>query len=655
MGVYFRRKKGRLLKTKLFIFVALVAVTMMAKSTEPINCTLQGAVGRKMDALLNERVYSPLAQGRIFNEAVNAFRTKWDDTANPGSGNWQGEYWGKTMLGYTGAWRYTEDARLKEFIERKSLELIREFQEEDGYIGTYSNKYFIGAVKPAKPWSVWTCNLWNRKYTIWALTEAAQITGNKEILSAAEKAMNHWIESLRHEGMTVRESGAFSGFMSMSILKPLLVLWRETNNVKFRKFADELVNEWRLPGPREETLPNLLVNAFSECEIHKWAPNSKVWAKAYETMSCLEGLVEYWRITNDEQVLKAVQCMVAKLEKEEMNAMWSVGHFDHFTHSAALQSGGSEPCDVVHWLRVNRELFLTTGNPHYLDLMEKAFYNAFLAGTFRDGKWVAHMVRSHGSRHLSAPPQTGMLYHQCCVDNQPRGFYTFAETALTRAPDGTACLNFFSDLSAALGPLKVATQGNYPISDTITLFTNTVEPCRLRLRIPDTAAALTINGKRFDRSANPWAEIELRSEQTWVVKFDFLIQVIDAPFAADYNRDNVYERDVLGWSKSVFTMAARNPEMVGLWRTEPVARLMRGPLVLAKARAVGATREETFNFKSIDRQDYKCELAPLNPTSTWGAWRATFRKDGVAFTVNVCDYSSAADYDDPSNFFSVFF
>ena len=146
------------------------------------------------------------------------------------------------MLSYTGACRYTGDPALRRFVEEKALALIREFQQPDGYLGTYADPYFIGAKPPKKPWTVWTCNLWNRKYTIWALTEAAEVTGNREILRGAERAMDHWIESLRHEKMSVRESGAFCGFMSMSILKPLLVLARDANSAKFEAFADELVS-----------------------------------------------------------------------------------------------------------------------------------------------------------------------------------------------------------------------------------------------------------------------------------------------------------------------------------------------------------------------------------------------------------------------------
>lgn len=632
-----------------------ILLTAAALTAVPLSdVTVQGAVGAKMDRLLTERVFSSHAQGKVFDEAVEAFRTKWDDTHRPGFGFWQGEYWGKTMLGYTGAYRYTRDPTLRRFIEEKALGLIREFQRPDGYLGTYADPYFIGAKPPQKPWTVWTCNLWNRKYTIWALTEAAEVTGNAEILRGAERAMEHWIASLRHEKMSVRQSGAFCGFMSMSILQPLLVLAQDTHNAAFLAFADELVSEWRLEGPIEETLPNLLSNAFNDRPVHTWAPNSKIWAKAYEMTHCLEGLTAYARARNDGRVLEAVRRLAAKLERDEMNPMWSVGHFDHFTHAAARQSGMSEPCDVVHWLRLNRALFLATGDKHYLDLMEKAFYNAFLAGTYRDGKWVSHIVRSHGTRHLAAPPQTGMLYHQCCVDNQPRGFYAFAETICTVGEDGVVQLNFLSDASVSVGDFKIQVRGNYPVSDVLTLYTDTPKPRPLKVRLPDTVRSISANGKVLPADGG-WVTLDLKGEQATVLRLDMDVRLMDAPFGADYDSSNRYEADLADWTPAVFEQLDRTPEMKGLARMVPGARLMRGPLVLAKCRAVGTTRAETLDFASVDRKGWSCVLEPMFCDRTWGAWKATFTKGSETFSVSVGDYQSAADVDDATNWFSVFF
>jgi len=114
-----------------------------------------------------------------------------------------------------------------------------------------------------------------------------------------------------------------------------------------------------------------------------------------------------------------------------------VRFFDHFTHAAACPNATTEPCDITPWICINRDLFMATGRAHYLENIEFAFYNAFLAGVYSDGTWGAHSVRSHGTCHQTAPHQVGMKYHQCCIDNMPRTFADFADTVLTRGSDGS--------------------------------------------------------------------------------------------------------------------------------------------------------------------------------------------------------------------------
>jgi len=100
-------------------------------------------------------------------------------------------------------------------------------------------------------------------------------------------------------------------------------------------------------------------------------------------------------------------------------------------------------------------------------------------------------------------------------------------------------------------------------------------------------------------------------------------------------------------------------------RRTPAATVMRGPLVLAKGRAVGTSRAETLEFNTINRQGgWKLSLAEMKRTAsnagTWGAWNLTLEKDvpekGVEKkTVPVADYWSVSCVDDPENWFSLWF
>ena len=142
----------------------------------------------------------------------------------------------------------------------------------------------------------------------------------------------------------------------------------------------------------------------------EWYPGD-TWAKAYEMMSCLDGLLELYRVTGTEKYFAAVRAMYDLLVKYELNPLFSVGFNDQFSSANRQINGITEPCDVIHWMRVCYELFTLTGESKYMDSFELAYYNAFLAGSFKDGRWGARGVRSHG-RHL-VEHQLRLKYSHC--------------------------------------------------------------------------------------------------------------------------------------------------------------------------------------------------------------------------------------------------
>lgn len=154
--------------------------------------------------------------------------------------------------------------------------------------------------------------------------------------------------------------------------------------------------------------------------------------------------------------------MYALLEKYELNVLFSVGYNDQFINAAGHMNAITEPCDVVHWMRLCYELFTLTGESRYMDSFELAYLNPFLASVFDDGKWGARGVRSHG-RHLIAH-QCGFEHNHCCVNNLPRGFMNAAQAAVMRGEAGLY-INLFSDFDAKLryedGQDAVSIRGSY--------------------------------------------------------------------------------------------------------------------------------------------------------------------------------------------------
>ena len=628
------------------VAISCVAAAMdVCESPRLSDVRLTGFVGDKIDRFLSRRVFSDFARQEMFAEAERAFDTHFDDDpSHPGAGYWQGEYWGKEMLGLVEGALYGHDDDLKAWALERARELIRRHQRPDGAITTYRDEEYLSYSQG------WNWNLWGRKYTLWAFIEIYEATGAQDVLLAARRLMDQQIEMLRRLKLPIWETGCYVGLPSMSVLKPLLLLYRHTKDPRYLQYAREIVAGWRRVG---NPAPNLLVNAFSERPVADWYGVPHEWAKAYEFMSCLEGLVEFYRTTGESDVLDAVERIWDKLVRDETNPVGTVAYFDHFFNAARMTNGASEPCDSTHWIRVSRELFLVTGKVRYLDAIERTFLNGFLAGVWRDGSWGAHMVRSHGCRHRAAPLQVGMQHTQCCVANMPRTFFDIARTSVTRTKDGMVSVNLFTDCEAAFGETKVKVVGNYPVSEDFSISVDSPTPVTVRFRVPEWCPSLTVDGKTVwmleTKAIGGWKDLGIVTCKTFAVHLDMPVNVVSfgrVPYVACQSE----------WAWKFWAYPEENPEAGRYFRTVPAARLERGPLILAKARAVGCTAAEIFDFESVDGRGFSAKLEPTTCPGVWGAWKATLTgHNGEKVETTVCDFQSAADYDDASNAFSVWF
>ena len=635
------------MKKRVMTVVLLMALAAGAgdlqRAPTAAEARLDGAIGAKADRFLKERVFSDYARTTMFAEAERAFDTKFDDDpSHPNAGYWQGEYWGKQMLGLVEGAEYGHDEGLKTWCLERTRALIAKHQRADGYLSSYRDPELLEY--PQR----WNWNLWGRKYTLWAFLAVYRATGAKDVLAAAAKLMDQQIEMLHKKGIPIWRTGCYVGLPSMSVLKPLLILHRETKEPRYLDYAKEIVAGWRRGG---DAAPDLLTNAFKDGPVADWYPQPHEWAKAYEFMSCLEGLVEYARVTDDGTVLEAVERIWEKLVRYEANPVGTVAYFDHFANAASIPSGGSEPCDSTHWIRVCRELYLLTGRARYLDWLERAFVNGFLAGVYRDGKWGAHMVRSHGTRHRAAPRQVGMNNTQCCVANIPRTFYDVATTAVTRGDDGSVSVNLFIDSTTRFDGGTVTVTGGYPFSSKVRASVDLPGRRKVRFRVPDWCQDFKVDGKLvlflYSRVKGGWEEREIDGPRTFEIDFTTKPRVV--------HFDRVVRWPDQGWARWFFETPDENPEMKGMLRQEPGARVEYGPLLLAKAKLAGTTREATFAPETFNGRCTEAKLEPRPAQGVMGAWTLELDDGTRKLSVPVCDYPSAADFDDADNWFSIWF
>lgn len=614
---------------------------------QPADVKLKGAIGKKIDTFIQERVLSQHAKEAIFDEAERAFWNPIDDQLGT-AGEWRGEFWGKLAISAARVQNYTQDKDLKDFLKKTAYNVMAT-QHDDGYIGSYKNKLFLKVDDPTinRPKMGWACpwcwNLWCRKYTLWGLLAIYETNQDAMILESARRSADQYIDMLHDNNIKICDTGTFEGMPSMSILKPMLILYRYTGDKKYLDFSKEIVSYWNRDG---NPAPNFFRNVMKADPIHEWYPMPEKWAKAYEMMSCLQGLVEYYRVTGDKKALETVKEMHARIWKHERNIIDGVGYNDMFVGAVNEINGVTEICDSIHWMRLSYELFLVTGDAKYMDILETTALNAFLAGIYRDGKWAARGVRSH-TNHMTSPGQKSQYSH-CCVNNVPRGFMDIAQSVAMADKNNNIYVNLYIPAVVNIDNTKIEISDGYLQTGEVFIKASAKSPKTIKFRIPSWSKKFSVDGKSY---TGEWAEVKLEGDKKFCVKFDFTPRIVHSNLkATNYPQNcNTTNRWIANYGQM--------PDY-SMLRKEPAATIRVGPILLARTKKNGNTDKEMFDFKSINNTKSRVlSLIPSTSQYSMCAWVIVIdTPDGVMRT-KVCDFSTAGDEmsDDNTRLFSIFF
>ncbi len=616
---------------------------------------LLGSVGAQTDDFLCKRVLSDFAKKEIFGEATRAHLERRDD--ENAVGFWRGEFWGKLAISAVRTYKYTGDESLKAFLVANAHELLT-YQDSDGYLNSYRNPDNILAAditdtKAIMGWECnWNWNVWCRKYTLWGLLEIYEISGDKKILDGAVKLCDHLIAQLESMGLRLCDVGTFNGLASGSILKPVLILYRITEDKKYLDFCINEVKAWE----REDGhAPNIIKNALDMKPVHTWYPDPNSWAKAYEMLSCLDGLCELYRLTGDKKYFDTCDKMYDLIREHEMNVLFSVGYNDQFSHGAVHENSLTEACDIIHWMRLGSELYKLTGNVKYMDDMERAFINPFLAASFSDGAWAARVVRS--STRNEKATQMDMKYSHCCTNNMPRGYLNAAESYITT--DGNAVfVNMYTDFEGSIltgsGKVNVKISGTYLRDGRVKISFTCEAPVKIALRIPSFSYGTVINtdGKEMIAKSSGYFTFDIDKNNTDItVSFTFRAEIRD--FGGDV------EEIPKGDFRLKRFVESKLPYDSSYMIKNRRSTLLYGPLLLTRSRKCGNSRDEMFgNDKTVCGGEYTCTLTPTEkPEGIREAFKAVFESEYDRFETTVCDFASGSnDYvGDDMELFSIWF
>jgi len=573
------------------------ATTPVADQFTPLfagNVKLTGHIGQQLDTLIAARYTSDFARQEIYPETVAALRQRVDDKLGNGSGYWQGEFWGKWMLGAIAAQRYTGDPALKDFI-RKAIREALVTQDTNGYIGTYS--------KTDMTKGGW--NVWGMKYTLWALVEAHDLLGDADSLAAARRQMDYLMTFVGPGKTEITNTGNFNGLPSSSILQPLVMLYRDTGEPRYLDYAKYIAGQ----------LPGVMTKGLRGEPLHDWFPQPEKWAKAYEFTHCVEGLVELYRVSGNADYLRAAQNIAADIIQNERTIVGNVSMDDKFAHAPLWTDAYSEVCDAVYWERLCATLLRLTGEVTYAHELERTLYNSLCGSMNAAGTWGVRRLALKAP-HLVSAKHCWLEHQQCCVANAPRGFLQVAECAVMTARDGVVVNLYvpgeFKSVLPAGGELELVAETDYPESGVVNLRVNPAHPQNfsIALRISDWSKQTTVkvNGSPL-KGVKPDSYFKIT--RTWTAGDRIELQF-------DMRR-----------------RVARFPDA-----GQKFVAVERGPVVLAWDSALTNTAMNAAVDLATDKDGCVRLQARPAPAGFWMAFDAPLVGGG---SLALCDYSSVGE------------
>jgi len=467
---------------------------------------------------LNERLNANLIQRLLNIDETGILECYYN---RPGKQTWVGEYTGKYLHAASRVWRSTKNPQLKEQMDR-IVDILISCQNDDGYLGTYL---------PANYWTDW--DAWAHKYNILGLLSYYSVTGYKPALDACVKMGDLLCRTFGENPGQRRiiDNSPHMGMASTSVLEPMTYLYRFTGDKKYLDFCNYIIKSYDM-----ENGPKIISTLTTIGKVDKTGNG-----KAYEMMSNFTGMVKLYQLTGNKKILQAVENAWNDISAHKLYITGTTSEGEFFKADFVLPAGNDvhmgEGCVTTTWLQFSQALYYLTGEPKYINEIEKSIYNHLFAAENPETGCVSYYTALQGKK-----PYRCNIDSHCCLASVPRGIAAIPELAYAKNSGNGFCINLYSTgkLDGKIFTKEgkeVAVQCNiqssFPEGGKSTITITPVKSCefKLSLHVPDWCKNFkaVVNGKTMTGIPGQYLDIE----QTWgknsviSVSFDMNIQKLD--------------------------------------------------------------------------------------------------------------------------------
>lgn len=357
--------------------------------------------------------------------------------------------------------------------------------------------------------------------------------------------------------------------------------------------------------------------------------------KAYEMMSCFEGLIEFYRVTGIEKWKTAFVHFVHFVLESDVTIIGCSGcTHELFDHSSVRQANTKydgvvqETCVTVTWLKTCYQMLCLTGDAKFADSMELSYYNAMLGavnteastanGGFPFDSYSPLVYGKRGRKVGGYKVMEGGQAYGCCACIGSAELAAGVLSSVMASKTGLVFLQYFSGLVHTKTPssrkITLEIDTSYPAKGNvrITVRPDQAEQFTLAFRIPQWSkrAVGWVNGLEGQVEAGEYFTVSRCWENGDIVmlEFDMRTAVLYAP---DYKDDPAAKRHIA---------------------------LKRGPVILARDQRFGEDLQKPVKILT-DEEGFAIVSPSCDATFRRNQEFLVYQVDARPF--HAVDYSSA--------------
>ena len=395
---------------------------------------------------------------------------------------WSGEFIGKYITGAYFSYKLSKNEKLKKRIIDVIDELIS-YQDSDGYLGTYSDEAKLTGANSFEPDKVGvTWDSWNHYHVLFGMLLWYKETKYDRFIECILKVADYYLNNFYNGKKDLSSIGSTE--MNLAIYHFFGCLYNETKDKRYLDFALKIEEDMKNADNAEDYLKVGLEHIdFYKCKKPRW-----------ESLHPMMGFIEMYKTTGDKKYKDSIEFTINSIIRTDCH---NTGGFS--TKEQAIGNpytfGAIETCCVVAFDALVKEYYKINPEVKYIDLLERAHYNAMMGAfneigststydTPMEGYKVTNQVFNNFQTRAGAPNLN------CCSVNAPRGISEIVDWMIYEN-DEYIYINSFERCEYESDNAKIIIKGQFPYKNRVIIeIKNLNKP--VKIRIPSWSIGTTI-------------------------------------------------------------------------------------------------------------------------------------------------------------------